>query len=95
MNFSKKADSNVSSSVIGKPGKLSIYPNPAKDRLSIFSGFQFNTVEIFSMNGMLVFQDKNEASQSSMLNLNLDSGMYVLRVCSEKYAASSKLMIDL
>jgi len=94
MAFSKKADSNVSSSRIGKLGKLSIYPNPAKDRLSIYSGFLFDQVEIFSMNGQMVFQDKNEASQSSTLKLNLDAGMYVLRVSSEKYVASTKLLIE-
>ena len=78
-----------------KSGKLLIYPNPAKTMLSVFSGFRFNTVEIFSMNGKKVFQDKNEASQYSLLNFNLDSGMYVLKVSNEKDYAASKLLIDL
>jgi len=95
MNFTKKTNATSSSSGIGKPGKLSIYPNPAKDRLSIYSGFLFNTVEIFSMNGEMVFQDKNEASQSSVLKFNLDSGIYVLKVSSKKDVASSKLLIEL
>ena len=80
---------------MGKLDKVWIYPNPAKDRLSIYSVFQFNTVEIFSMNGRIVFQDKNEPAQSSMLNLQLNSGMYVLKIGSDKYVASSKLMIEL
>jgi hypothetical protein len=95
MNFSKKAATTSTASIIGKPGKLSIYPNPAKDRISIYSGFPFNTVEIFSMNGKMVFQNKNEATQSSVLKLNLNSGMYVLKVGSEKEVASSKLLIEL
>jgi xylan 1,4-beta-xylosidase len=95
MNFSKKSATTSTASIIGKPGKLSIYPNPAKDRISIYSGFPFNTIEIFSMNGKMVFQNKNEATQSSVLELNLNSGMYVLKVSSEKEVASSKLLIEL
>ena len=95
MNFSKKSATTSASTGMEKPGKLSIYPNPAKDRISIYSGFPFNTVEIFSMNGKMVFQNKNKATQSSVLKLNLDSGMYVLKVSSEKNVASSKLLIEL
>ncbi|HCY40761.1 MAG TPA: glycoside hydrolase [Prolixibacteraceae bacterium] len=94
INFSKKSTPTNTSSIIGTPGKLSIFPNPAKDKLFISSGFPFNIVEIFSLNGKIVFQDKNEAAQSSILNFNLDKGMYVLKVSSEKNVASSKLFID-
>jgi len=93
INFVKKSGSITSLLSIEKSGKVSIYPNPAKDWLSIHSGFQFNRVEILSMDGRMVFEDKNEASLSSTLKLNLDAGMYVLRVSSEEYAASSKLLI--
>jgi xylan 1,4-beta-xylosidase len=95
INFSKKSSSTATSSINQKLDKLTIYPNPAKDWLSIYSGFQFNQVEIFSMNGRMVFQDKNEASQSSILNFNLHTGTYVLKVSSDTFAASSKLMIEL
>lgn len=95
INFSKKSIPITASLKMGKLDKVWIYPNPAKDRLSIYSVFQFNTVEIFSMNGRIVFQDKNEPAQSSMLNLQLNSGMYVLKIGSDKYVASSKLMIEL
>jgi xylan 1,4-beta-xylosidase len=94
MKFIKKSDPINSASRIEKTGNLSIYPNPAKDRLSIVSGFQFDKVEIFSITGSLVYQYKTGATVKSVLNLNLDSGIYVLKVSSEKNAASLKLMID-
>ena len=47
------------------------------------------------MNGRKVFQDKNDATQSSELKFNLDSGMYVLKVSNEKDVAASKFLIDL
>lgn len=95
MNFSKKSVPTSASTGMGKPGELSIYPNPAKDRISIYSGFPFNTVEIFSMNGKIVFQDKIKATQGSELKFNLDNGMYILKVSFEKEFASSKLLIEL
>jgi xylan 1,4-beta-xylosidase len=94
MKFIKKSDLYNSSSGIGKQSNLIIYPNPAKDWLSISSEFQFNKVEIFNMNGSMVFQDKSEASHNSLLNIKLANGIYVLKVSSDKYMASSKLKID-
>jgi len=94
-NFIKKATSTSAASKIGKLDKVWIYPNPAKDKMSIYSGFQFNKVEIFSMNGRLVFLDKNKASKNSMLDLHLDSGMYILKISNEKYFASSKFLVNL
>jgi beta-xylosidase len=94
INFSKKAKPVSTAAVIRKQGKFSIYPNPAKDKLSIHSEFTFNHVEIFNMNGKKVFQDQIKDAQSSMLNLDLDRGMYVLTISSDQFIASSKLKID-
>jgi xylan 1,4-beta-xylosidase len=94
MNFIKKNTSTATSSRIEKPVELSIYPNPAKDWLSIYSDFQFNKVEIFSMNGLSVFQNKSKALQSSIVKLNLDCGMYILKVSNDTNSASCKFTID-
>jgi hypothetical protein len=96
MKFIKKSGSINSSSGMRtvKQDNLSIYPNPVKNRLSIFSGFQYNRVEIYNMSGKMVFLDKNAASHSSILNLNLANGLYILKVSSEKNSASSRFIID-
>jgi hypothetical protein len=95
MNFSKKSGSVTSASHLEKPSQLLIYPNPVKYELAVSSGFQFNKVEIFSLSGKKVFHEEKEATHYSMLNFNLDSGMYVLRVSGEKEVAASKLLVDL
>jgi len=95
ISFSNKSAPITASTRIGKTDKLLIYPNPAKGHLSIFSGFLFNQVEIFNMNGKVVFRDQYEEVQSATLNLHLDYGMYILKISSEKDRASAKLMIDL
>ena len=95
ITFSKKSSPTTASLKIRKQGKVLVYPNPAKDRLSISAVFPFHTVEIFTVNGKQVFQHKNEPSRNSMVNLQLDKGMYVLKVSSDKHVASSKLIIEL
>jgi len=65
---------------------LSIYPNPAKDELTI--SFPFDTknlkCEIFNLNGQLVFIEQpinNQASNSFKISLeNISSGMYFLKI---------------
>ncbi|MBL7969410.1 MAG: family 43 glycosylhydrolase [Prolixibacteraceae bacterium] len=95
MNFSKKTGPVTSASNLENSGKLMIYPNPAKTQLSVFSGFQFNTIEIFSLSGSKVFQEVKEATHNSMLNFNLKKGMYFIKVSSGKNFTTSKLLIDL
>jgi beta-xylosidase len=95
MNFSKKTGPVTSASHLENSGQLLIYPNPAKTQLSVFSGFQFNTIEIFSISGKRVFQEEKEATHNSMLNFNLEKGLYVLKVSSGKKFTTSKLLIDL
>jgi hypothetical protein len=95
ISFSNKSAPITASTRIGKTDELLIYPNPAKDHLSVFSGFPYNQVEIFSMSGRMVFRENNEAVHSSMLNLHLDSGSYILKICNDKEVASVKLMIEL
>jgi len=95
ISFSKKSGPVTSFLQMEKSERLLIYPNPAKDKLSISSGFLYNTVEIFSINGQKVFQDIIDNTQCSELKFNLDSGMYVLKVSSEKDVEAVKLLVDL
>jgi hypothetical protein len=94
INFSKKFGPVTSSSQMLKSGKLLIYPNPARNWLTVSSGFQFSKIEIFSLNGRKVFQDKQEPAQFAMLNFNLNRGMYLLRVIGGDNAETSKFLID-
>ncbi|HET6559099.1 MAG TPA: family 43 glycosylhydrolase [Prolixibacteraceae bacterium] len=95
ISFTKKPNTVNTASLIRKQGKVSVYPNPACDRLTISSGFKFNKVEIFQMNGALVFQDENMATQNAQLNLDLDNGVYILRITSDQYIAFSKFTVKL
>lgn len=95
ISFTKKPSTVSSASLIRKHGKVSVYPNPASDRLTVSSEFKFNKVEIFRINGAMVFQDEKMDTRSAMLNLSLDNGVYVLRISSDQYIASSKFTVKL
>ncbi|HET6559298.1 MAG TPA: carbohydrate-binding protein, partial [Prolixibacteraceae bacterium] len=95
ISFTKKSTVVNSASTLRKEGNVSLFPNPAKDRLTVSSGFKFNKVEIFKMNGAMVYQNEKKAVTSAMLNLALENGVYVLRISSDQYIASSKFTVKL
>lgn len=95
ISFTKKPNSVSTASLIRKQGKVSVYPNPAGDRLTISSGFKFNKIEIFGMNGTMVYKDEKMDTQNALLNLHLDNGVYILRISSDQYIASSKFTVKL
>ncbi|MBW2961450.1 endonuclease [Mesonia aestuariivivens] len=72
---------------------LNIYPNPSHGKLtiSIPSAKEFEYA-IYDLNGRLLQQKKNSATQISVENLA--SGLYLLQVSSEGKTASKKLIIN-
>lgn len=94
ISFTRKSSPATSSAEIRKPEKLLIYPNPARNWLTVYSGFQFSTIEIFSLNGRKVFQDKQKPAQFAMLNFDLNSGMYLLKISGGHNSETSKFLID-
>lgn len=94
ITFSKKPMTTNTADEISEQGRFSMFPNPAKEELSIESKFPFNRVEIFNIDGRRVFEQKKQASKSSRLNFQLANGMYVLKVSGEESSATSKLIID-
>jgi xylan 1,4-beta-xylosidase len=95
ITFTPKPNIINSSETIKLPGKLSLYPNPAKTHLSIQSGFLFHTVEIFNMNGQSVLLNHASETDCSSLDFNLAEGLYLVKISSDKNVACSKLMINL
>jgi len=94
-NFIRKPNQPNSSQIIEKFKKLSIYPNPAKNEVSIQTDFLFDTIEIFGMNGKQVIQQGlKDASNSSFLSLDLSKGIYLVKVSNGKQVAHSKLIIE-
>jgi len=70
--------------------KTQVYPNPAKDFISIKNLKSDVDLEIYDMQGKLVKREKYKNSQFSIKNLS--KGIYILKVPSENY--SQKLIVE-
>ncbi|PKP48776.1 MAG: hypothetical protein CVT94_07380 [Bacteroidetes bacterium HGW-Bacteroidetes-11] len=92
---------NVSASAKEFTGNLSVYPNPAKTHTEV----KFNIAEatkavfgLYDLTGREVYQETatlNSGFNSKVLQLsNLKSGVYLLRISSEKGIVSRKLIIE-
>jgi len=69
---------------------VKVYPNPVVERLSLEIPFIENVhdfqVELFDMQGRLLFVEKNLSQTNQVFNLslqNFESGMYVVQVASK------------
>ena len=70
---------------------LIIYPNPSSGILNFNKPLDNERIEIFSFKGIRVF-DKIVASSNS-INLNLDSGIYLMKISNNYRSLNTKLII--
>jgi hypothetical protein len=76
--------------------KLMLFPNPASDRLQLhYNGNNIiRDVDIFDINGRLVFQRNNVLSKTYAINLNpFTQGVYFVRVISDNGVVTKKISI--
>ena len=92
---------NVSASANEFTGNLSVYPNPAKG----YTEVKFSVAEatsavfgLYDLTGREVYQETtflNSGFNNKVIQLNnLKSGVYLLRISSEKGIVSRKLIVD-
>ncbi|WP_417856546.1 T9SS type A sorting domain-containing protein [Xanthomarina gelatinilytica] len=71
-------------------GQITIFPNPVKNVLNIESKGTINLIQIFDLNGKLVFEQKTFNSKLDLSHLN--QGMYFLKI-SDNLNINTKLII--
>jgi hypothetical protein len=80
-----------------KSSSFNIYPNPSNGNITISSpGFEFNKIEVLNLNGQKVIEKTFETpvSRLSQLNINLNSGFYILNLKNGNRKISKKLIIE-
>jgi hypothetical protein len=71
--------------------KISIYPNPAKDYISIVGLKENAHVVIYSPSGTKLYE--NNYIPDSKLDLNLAAGIYIAKITSENKTITKKIVI--
>ncbi|WP_298878985.1 T9SS type A sorting domain-containing protein [uncultured Polaribacter sp.] len=73
--------------------KISIYPNPANDFISVSTSETITGMEIYNLIGKKVVSSAN--TKNNTINVsNLAKGVYVLKVMSNDLVASRKIIIE-
>jgi xylan 1,4-beta-xylosidase len=73
---------------------MRIFPNPAHTTITIQSGTAFNKLEVYNLQGGLVFsKSENETIKSATYNFSLPKGTYMAKVLNNKNFESTKLII--
>jgi len=74
-----------------------IYPNPSNGEINIKSRYDVGqtTITIFDINGRKVFSQKMDIQNTTSLNASgINSGIYLIKIESEEYSQTSKLIIN-
>jgi acetyl esterase/lipase len=74
---------------------VSLYPNPAKNIVTINTEKNILSIEIYHINGSLILRKEKINNNRFILNkLNLSSGLYIVDVQLEEGVVSRKLIIE-
>lgn len=69
---------------------VKMYPNPVQDYLSIRSNLKITRVQVYSLLGELVMDRKTNLSRINLVDLN--SGIYMIKIHSNQYSVTKKLI---
>ncbi|MBL0341345.1 MAG: T9SS type A sorting domain-containing protein [Bacteroidetes bacterium] len=78
------------------PGKFNIYPNPAKEKITIEfdSGANEKTeLLIYDIAGSQVFHKENISSKEQISTTKFTSGVYIIKVINPKFSETKRLVI--
>jgi hypothetical protein len=87
----------VSTNEITKEQHVKIYPNPAKDIVTVyFDGFLDEAeIKILDINGRVIFQTKNFINKEISIPTNqFSKGIYIVKIQDSSNQISSKLVIE-
>ncbi len=91
-------DATVSTQAVAADNRLTLFPNPARDRVTLQLQQPLPaiaTVQLFNMHGQLLQETRfpQGARQMELTTANLPDGLYVVRVQSGKEQLSKKLIL--
>lgn len=73
---------------------VSIYPNPAKGKIQVNGSFENAQVQLFTADGRMVYKSVKESRQANINVSGLESGVYILKINSQKGTLTKKVNIS-
>lgn len=73
---------------------VTIFPNPAKEKIQINGAFENAQVQLFTADGRLVYKSAKETKQTNINVSNLENGVYILKVNSQKGIITKKINVS-
>ena len=86
-------NTNVSLSDI-KQSDLTLYPNPAKENIIVTGSFADAHLQLFTADGRQVYQSGEETKHASINVSRFESGLYFLKIKSQKGIITRKVNIS-
>ena len=90
-NIGQSWNENLSVNNVNLDEDLIIFPNPSNGILNFMEELQNEKIEIFSLTGQKIFD--REVTNTNSLKLNLNSGIYLLKVSNNHRVINSKIII--
>lgn len=73
---------------------VKLYPNPAKNKVQVSADTEINTIEVFDIQGRLLYSIPAGSSEHEIDMSNRTSGIYFIRITTEFGSAVEKLVIE-
>jgi len=93
-NNSKSSYSKIISVEFTPKVSVSLYPNPAKTNVLVKSVEKINEIQIYGINGQLLYKNKPNSYNISVPVLDFASGAYTVRIVTAKEVINQKLIVQ-
>ncbi|NLL27976.1 MAG: T9SS type A sorting domain-containing protein [Bacteroidales bacterium] len=74
--------------------EINIYPNPVNDNLNIECGERISNLELYDALGRMLIRKENVLDNTSIDVSNLENGIYILKICTDKGSGEYKIIVN-
>lgn len=80
--------------VVEFTNNLRVYPNPARETVSINSTVSMNKVELYNTLGQLVYSENVNSNSVSLPVSNLNNGTYIVKAYADGIVVNTKVVVE-
>lgn len=92
--FTKELLSNTGLEGLDENTRISIYPNPVKDVLTINSQYQINSIELFDLSGRNIYNTIGQGQTANISVSELPTGIYLLKIRQNNKTSVHKFVVQ-